>query len=606
MCGIAGLAAPGTAAAPAIETEPGLLGHRGPDGGAVAHWQAAGATGVLMHTRLAIVDLSSDGQQPMTDERGRFLVAFNGEIYNHLELRRLCASRGHALRSQMDGEVIVHLWEDEGAACLSRLNGVFAVSVVDTLTGEVWLARDPLGVKPLFRVLAPNRIWFASEPAALAALGADTGGWDVAALAQFLTFLWVPDPRTPYANVRSVLPGHVLHWRPGRGVEAAQEPYAAPLHPTAEPRRISLAGAAGELTEHLRAACERQLLGDVPVGLMASGGVDSSLLWWAGGKSLTRAYTIEWQRARGGEGLDEDARMVRTLQRHFGSPVSFVAGQECEDGSSRSGDLFADPAFGLTSLIAARARADGFKVLWSGQGGDELLAGYRRHRVAHLLEDRPAAVLRRLGRVRMPAIGGGPAAEYAGRLVRACAAPSFFERYLYLCTYSDAPERARVLDCTVAEVADEVVHARHRDVFEQLPADLSPLRRALTLDLNVYLPGLGLAYVDRAGMRHGVEIRVPWLDLELVRWSLDLPDQVLAAEKGKGPARVLARTALPSLVADRPKRGFAAPVGLVRRGAGTAGGRGNRQAEYFARAAGTVTSLLAGVAAPGGSAVARG
>ncbi|MDQ1659716.1 MAG: hypothetical protein QOD41_4799, partial [Cryptosporangiaceae bacterium] len=279
MCGIAGLAAPGTAAAPAIETEPGLLGHRGPDGGAVAHWQAAGATGALMHTRLAIVDLSSDGQQPMTDERGRFLVAFNGEIYNHLELRRLCASRGHALRSQMDGEVIVHLWEDEGAACLSRLNGVFAVSVVDTLTGEVWLARDPLGVKPLFRVLAPNRIWFASEPAALAALGADTGGWDVAALAQFLTFLWVPDPRTPYANVRSVLPGHVLHWRPGRGVEAAQEPYAAPLHPTAEPRRISLAGAAGELTEHLRAACERQLLGDVPVGLMASGGVDSSLLW---------------------------------------------------------------------------------------------------------------------------------------------------------------------------------------------------------------------------------------------------------------------------------------------------------------------------------------
>jgi len=548
-------------------------------------WTAPGCAGLLTHTRLAIVDLSERGRQPMTDERGRLLVAVNGEIYNHEDLRRRCRARGHRLRGDMDGEVITHLWEEEGPACLRRLNGIFAVAVADTATGEVWLARDPLGVKPLFHVTDRRGVWFASEPAALRPLGADVGRLDVVALAQFLTFLWIPDPRTPYARVRSVLPGHVLHWCPDGSV--TQQPFARPLHPDPLPRRVDLATAATELAEHLTAAGGRQLLGDVPIALMASGGVDSSLLWWSGHKGLSGAYTIEWPGA-GHEGLDEDAAAMRALRAAAASPpVTFLSGDGGEPVEvPPSGDLFADPAYELTRLIAARARRDGHKVLWSGQGGDELLAGYRRHRVAGLLADAPSRLIRPFRTIAGRLGGRGQRGEYAARLVRACAGRTFFERYLHLCTYSDARERAAVLGCaSVAEVGDDVVWQRHREVYDALPPGLSPLRRALALDLNVYLPGLGLSYVDRAGMAHGVEIRVPWLDLDLVRWSLSLPDQVLAANGGKGPARALAGRVLPPVVSTRAKRGFAAPIDRVRRGARELGARGHRQGHYFARAA---------------------
>ncbi|WP_018640444.1 asparagine synthetase B family protein [Parafrankia elaeagni] len=625
---------------------PDLLRHRGPDGSGQTHWSAGGASGWLLHTRLAIVDLSDAGRQPMSDERGRFLLAFNGEIYNHRELRRICEARGHQFASSMDGEVIVHLWEDEGPECLRRLDGIFALALVDQTTGEVWLARDPLGVKPLFFQDDPETLWFASEPGAIPALGADPGPVDIVALAQLLTFLWIPDPRTPHTRVRSVLPGELLRWRAGDRLR--RRSYGPELVPDPDPAPVPLDTAAVQLEQHLTAACRRQMLGDVPVALMASGGVDSSLLWWGGLRELAGAYTIEWPAAAqnpgrrnsegvpSGEGspgsrtghhrparhwserLDEDAQTVRALQSlqagadgprstpGTGLPVTFLPGERRESvHRPLSGDLFADPAYELTRLIAARARADGRKVLWSGQGGDELLAGYRRHRVARLLADRPARLLslaHRAAHARRTDPLGGQRLEYLTRLVRAASAHTFLDRYLHLCTYSDAQDRARVLGCTAAEVGDDVVWARHREIHASFPPGLSALRQALTLDLRVYLPGLGLAYVDRAGMEFGVEIRVPWLDLGLVRWSLALPDDVLTADGGKGPARALARKVLPPVVATRAKRGFAAPVERLHRsgrtlngqgsGTVTTGARGFRQASYFSHAATLITALV--------------
>lgn len=618
MCGVAGVAS-GSAdvpvrggagfdellnrsAGPGVPYSPGtedrqVLRHRGPDGSQVVRWTSARSVGLLLHTRLAIVDLSDAGQQPVTDERGRLLLSFNGEIYNHRELRQLCESRGHRFTSRMDGEVIVHLWEDEGAACLQRLNGIFALAMVDQSSGEVWLARDPLGVKPLFHLVDRRGLWFASEPEGIVGLGADPGPLDVVALAQFLTFLWIPDPRTPRTRVRSILPGQLLRWRAGE--ELRYLSFGSELIADPDPPRLRLETAADQLEARLRGACQRQMFGDVPVALMASGGIDSSLLWWAGRDELAGAYTIDWAETGGAERLDEDAATVRALQSLSTWPVTFLSGERRETFQGPlSGDLFADPAFDLTRLIAQRARHDGRKVLWSGQGGDELLAGYRRHRVARLLADQPARAIGLAHRAvrAVPAVGSGSSwgqrSEYATRLLRAAAAPSFFERYMHLCTYSDAPERARVLDCSVDEVGDHLVWERHREVYDSLPSGLSPLRRALALDLRVYLPGLGLAYVDRAGMENGVEIRVPWLDLDLVRWSLGLPDDILAAQGGKGPARVLARRVLPHLVADRAKRGFAAPIERVRRTGRPSGGRGFRQVHYFGHAARQVAALV--------------
>ncbi|MGH3665613.1 MAG: asparagine synthase (glutamine-hydrolyzing) [Egibacteraceae bacterium] len=585
MCGIAGYASPGPLA-PLPDGFLGALDHRGPDGR--GHRSAATDHGswTLLHTRLAIVDLSAAGNQPMADEDGTLHLSFNGEIYNHRELRRYCEAKGHRFSSAMDGEVILHLWEMEGPAALARLNGIFALAVADSRTGEVFLARDPLGVKPLhYSTDERGDLWFASELDALQRAGAPVGTLDTVALAQFLSFLWIPDPRTPLTGVRTVPPGHAMHWR-GSGIELFR--FGDPLLAVEDPPELSPAVAVDLLRDRLCAAVERQLLGDVPIGLMASGGVDSSLVWWAAAGEVARGYTIAWPPDRTGEGLSDDARTVARLQQRLRTEVSVLPGEQAKaQDLPPSGDLFADPAYELTRYIARAARTDGLKVLLSGQGGDELFGGYRRHAMASLIErlrlgGPGAATASLLSRVSPNRVG----VEYVARLAKACAEPDPFAGYMQLCTYSTGAERARELNCSEAEVSDEIVWQRHREVFDSQPSGASFLRKVMAVDLAVYLPGLGLSYVDRAGMEFGVEIRVPWLDLELVRWTLTLPDPLLVRGlRGKRLPRDLAAGVISPEVAHRAKRGFAAPASQVNRSLARAGRRGFRQGSYFARAA---------------------
>lgn len=547
----------------------------------------------MQHTRLAIVDLSEAGSQPMENEDGSLLLSFNGEIYNSKELRRECERAGHRFRSSMDGEVILHLYEEHGPESFARLNGIFAFALANTATGEVMLARDPLGVKPLFYCVGGDGgLRFASEIRALASLGADLGSPDVAALAQFLSFLWIPDPRTPYAAVRSLLPGHVLRWVPTAAPKL--EPFGEPLIPfpaagELNPTEVVLAG-----RKALEGAVQRQLMADVPIGLMASGGIDSGLIWWACRETVGRAFTIEWPES-GPEGLSEDAAAVRQLQVRFGTLVEYLPGIDARGESlPASGDLFADPAYDLTRLIARSASDHGYKVLLSGQGGDELFAGYRRHRLASLLGRLRLGALPALGNRFLRRLSSSRVGvEYAARLLRAAQQRDFFRSYMELCTYSTAPERARALGCTEAEVSDEVVWSRHYEVYNRLPLGLSYLRQAMSLDLNVYLPGLGLAYVDRGAMEYGVEVRVPWLDLELVRWSLTLPDNFLIRRRtDKWLPRQIAAEILGPELAGRPKRGFAAPVTELPSPDVAPGELGFRQGVYFGRAKRMLDSFL--------------
>jgi asparagine synthase (glutamine-hydrolysing) len=581
MCGIAGHVG-SESSAPLGGSVLRELRHRGPDSQRAERFVAGGVIADLAFARLAIVDLSDAGQQPMTSEDGRLTMVFNGEIYNSPVLRRECERAGHRFRSAMDGEVILHMWETEGPSALEHLNGIFAVAIVDSVTGEIFLARDPLGVKPLAYVATGGELWFASELSALRAMAAPIGTADPVAIAQFLSFLWIPDPRTPYAHARSIEPGSVMRWTPS-GSTAWR--YCEPLHPVDSPQGVHPANAVEELRSQLAGAVDRQLLGDVPIALMASGGVDSSLIWWAAGARLERAYTIEWTGSTGEEHLSEDAVTVRTLSRLLGTSVTYVAGEDVSTAPPRSGDLIADPAHDLARQISHRASRDGYKVLLSGQGGDELFAGYARHRIAPILQN---LRLGQLGKVAERAIfryGEGLGAEYMARVARAASETDPFASYMQLCTYSTAVDRARTLDCTEAEVSNDVVWQRHRAVFDALPARASFLRKAMSLDLSVYLPGLGLAYNDRASMEHGVEVRVPWLDLELVRWSLTLPDSVLVRwHRAKWLPKELAARVVSPRVARRPKRGFAAPAHRVAPDR-TPGIQGFRQGRYFALAA---------------------
>ncbi|MGH7868583.1 MAG: asparagine synthase (glutamine-hydrolyzing), partial [Candidatus Dormibacteraceae bacterium] len=502
-----------------------LIRHRGPDDtGELVHLGPPMSVS-LGHTRLAINDVSSAGHQPMVSDDGTVAMVFNGEIYNYPELRQECEARGRHFRSNMDGEVILHLWAMEGISCLTRLNGIFAIAIADFRSNVTTLARDPLGVKPLFySTTSRGELFFASELAALKSLAGDLGGFDVAALAQFLTFLWIPDPRTPYRKGHSVEPGTAIQWEHGKLTERR---YRSPLAPHPSPvRDVRLAIEDG--AARLDAAVKRQLLSDVPIGLMASGGIDSGLLWSAADSRLTHAFCIEW--SSDAAGLGEDASAVRRCQELFGTPLTMLTGETWDDRRTpSSGDLIADPAYELTRSIAAAARAEGCKVLLSGQGGDELLGGYRRHQVAKLLSRLrlPHRVSALAANAIAPIASRSSGAEYAARLFAALGRSSPLQRYLQLCSYSTPDQRARVLGTTLGEVDDEVVFARHTEVFESLPPGSSFLRKVMTVDLRVYLPGLGLAYADRAAMAEGVEVRVPLLDLDFVDWCLSLPDDML-------------------------------------------------------------------------------
>lgn len=587
MCGIVGVV--GSRPWPeipiaAVET----LVHRGPDD--VGRHRHTGLTCSfsIAHTRLAVNDLSAAGRQPMASDDGQLVMAFNGEIYNSPELRKHCESRGRRFRSRMDGEVILHLWALEGYEGLRRLNGIFALALADTRLGEVTLARDPLGVKPLAYCVADDgSLAFASELRALRALGSlgvDLGSHDVLALAQFLTFLWVPDPRTPYAGVRTVEPGGAVRWTQ-KGIQILT--WASAMLPTVGADRPGEAESVERGRSLVEGAVRRQLLSDVPVGLMASGGVDSGLLWWAGAERLERAYTITWE-SPGVERLDEDAVAVRRCQLRFRTPVRYLSGEGWDPWRMpTSGDLIADPAYELTRRIAKAAREDGFKVLLSGQGGDEIFGGYRRHRIARILSATPKAFGEALSRI--ADVGARTTgSEYLGRLARALRYRDPFHRYMSLCSYSTAPERARILGTSEGEVADERVWERHLDVHARLSPQLSFLRKVLTVDLLVYLPGLGLAYADRAAMEEGIEVRVPLLDLDLVRWSMGLPDDLLVRKgQGKWLAKKLAASVLPRSTVLRPKRGFGVPVGSM-----SPEHERGRQGAYLSRAAQQLQTYL--------------
>jgi asparagine synthase (glutamine-hydrolysing) len=558
------------------------LAHRGPDGSATRTWNLREAALSFGHTRLAINDLSPDGAQPMTLDDTELSMIFNGEIYNYPDLRRHCELRGRRFRSRMDGEVILHLWALEGPSALAKLNGIFAVAIADARSGTLWLARDPIGVKPLFySVLDDGSLRFASELSALHLLDVEDGGHDVVAFAQFLSFLWVPAPGTPYRRLRSLEPGVLATWSHGKLSLSRYTPPLTP-RPQSNPRGDELIQSG---LHAIDAASRRQLLSDVPVGIMASGGVDSGLIWSGAKDGLSKAYTITWERDSG-EGLREDTQAVELTARRLGTQVKFIRGETWErDRLPSGGDLLADPSYELTRIVARAARTDGTKVLLSGQGGDELLGGYRRHHAAWLLEHLRMPGMSRLAGAMSALPGPTVWREYALRMAAAMEERDPFRRYMRLCTYSKASERARALGTTESEVSDDVVWARHANVFFELPHQLSLLRKAMTMDLRIYLPGLGLAYADRAAMEESVEVRVPLLDLEFVRWSLTLPDDVLIRRgQSKWLGKQMALTRLPRSTVLRPKRGFGAPSRELTDAAARLKARELRQGAYLSRA----------------------
>jgi asparagine synthase (glutamine-hydrolysing) len=545
------------------------LAYRGPDD--AGEWFDALRGVGLCHRRLAIIDLSPLGHQPMWDASGRLAVVFNGEIYNYSELTKELLDQGYPFASHSDTEVLLNLYLRDGEAMLSRLNGMFAFAIWDRDQSSLFIARDALGVKPLYYTRTPRGFLFAS---ALHTLLCDPGvslEIDSSAVLDYLTLLYAPAPSTLLRGVSKLEPGHALIVRSGH-VERIWQWCELPFK--AAKLRGSSAEAAASLREHLESATRRQMIADVPVGAFLSGGLDSSSLVALARQHAKRGqldcFTIAFRdRAWNDEGMADDLPYARSVAEHLGVRLHIVeAGSEILDDLSEMiyhlDEPQADPAALHVRAICRRARAMGVKVLLSGTGGDDLFAGYRRH--AALLKERYWSWLPMVVRSFVASIGRGidVATPARRRLAKAFrdADRSQNERIATYFDWIDPHSRNYLLSSALrAQVMDRVGQIPLLDSVNRLPPGLSPLDQMLYLEQKYFLTDHNLNYTDKMSMAEGVEVRVPYLDPDLLAFSWSLPDNM---KHRRGHSKWILKQAmkplLPSNVIRRPKVGFGAPL----------------------------------------------
>lgn len=565
MCGLVGYVGEPVSTA-RLQAARDLLAHRGPDSAGL--WETTfpnGAVG-LAFQRLRILDLSPAADQPMAS--GNLRLVFNGEIYNFCELRDELTSRGHRFATTGDTEVVLAAYREWGIEAIPRLEGMFALAVWDGDNRRLVLARDRLGIKPLYYAQSPHRVVFASEPKAVLALLDEAPTLDEEALDRFLTFLWVPDPDTLLKGVLKLPPGHLAIFESGN--QRIQQYWDAEF----QPREMDLEEAAERTLAAVRSAVSRQLVADVPVGVFLSGGLDSTLLAaLAAGASEHRVLAVATGAAGDTAKYDpwqDDLPYARLAAEHAERLdyreilLSSASADMAYDLVDHLDDPVADPA-AISTLLICRAAKGSATVMLSGVGAEELFAGYPRHRFAKVFERAKAFPLGArsaiLGSLASLVRGARPgrlltARRHGQKLLESLAEP---EPYIASCAHHTPATLGELRGYQVdwaSVVARHVTHLDHADA-----AGLPPLSRSLYLDLKTYLPCLNLAYVDRASMACSVEVRVPLLDDAVVHESLLIPDKLrLAHGRSKAVLRHAARDIVPEAILRRPKTGFAAPV----------------------------------------------
>ncbi|HVO47313.1 MAG TPA: asparagine synthase (glutamine-hydrolyzing), partial [Steroidobacteraceae bacterium] len=591
MCGIVGFQ--GDFAAGLLGSMTDAVAHRGPDGSGTQVIRVEGQpdTG-LGHRRLAIIDLSPAGLQPMTvapdaggGHQSGLTLTFNGEIYNYRELRAELAAQGHQFRSASDSEVLLHLYERDGLAMLSRLNGIFAFAIHDNrpagrpaevARGALFIARDQLGVKPLYYAQVPQGFLFASEIKALACFHALPRDIDPLALHYTLAYLWTPAPRTMLASVRKLEPGSALLVHSGK-VQRSWRYYTMPYAGIRSP--ADEATLAGELRARLQTAVTRQLVADVPVGAFLSGGLDSSAVVAMMRRALPdRRITCFTIGFRGDAARDEaaaDLPYARRVAAHLGVDLEEVVVEPDTIGRLESmiellDEPQADPAPLNALLISERARAMGMPVLLSGAGGDDLFSGYRRHWAVQF-EKRwawlPGGVRHGIQSVASAAASGRLGAQSSTLLRRAAKMMAYAgeEPDRRLVTYfwwsTDQVRRALYAEDFARRVIGADTAAPLLASLADIPAEHDRLQRLLYLECRHFLADHNLNYTDRAGMAAGVEVRVPLLDLDLVELATRIPANF--KQRGRTGKAIFKRAMegiLPREVIYRPKTGFGAPL----------------------------------------------
>jgi asparagine synthase (glutamine-hydrolysing) len=577
MCGIAGIICVRPEAH--IEAMLKSIEHRGRDDEGVwtSRWMdGGGRQACLGHRRLSIIDTSEAGHQPMLYADGRFALTFNGEIYNYRELRRELKALGHVFGTDTDTEVLLAAFAEWGAECLPRLNGMFAFAIWDERERTLTLARDRLGIKPLYyaQTEAGDAFLFASEAKAILASGLVKAALDIEGLNQYLTFLWTPDPFTLFRGIRKLPPAHVLTLREGQDVRIS-EWWDVSFDEIEEGR--SEEWWRDRTLETLDRVVGLEMVADVPLGSFLSGGIDSSVIvalmrnHSQGRRVQTYTIGIEaddlrydiipddvvWAR-RVGQLLDTEyhetmlkpdvAELLPKLVYHMDAPVIDMA---------------------IPSYLVSRAARERLTVLLSGMGGDEVFAGYPRKlamKIAGALDPVPGFVRRPLIDAMAAVLPGGLPGRLTGPLRNAkkfarSAGLEFEDRYLGYGTYFTTSAKELLYRDELREATREMdAYREHKRYFDRVKT-AAPLNRLLYVDLKTFLPCLNLETTDKTSMAATLEVRVPLLNHELVELAARMPPSLkLRGLKRKYILKRAAEKLLPHDVVWRKKAGFGAPI----------------------------------------------
>lgn len=564
MCGLIAISTPDVSG---YEISAGLrtIRHRGPDDDGI--FVSDGRDCALGHQRLAILDLTSAGHQPMTDHSGRYTMVYNGEIYNFLELRAaLEATYGPiAWRSQGDSEVLLEGYAREGSKFFSKLNGMFAFVIYDRAERETLVHRDPIGIKPLFITRQRGGVFLASELKAFRALGGLALTLRIESLADMMQFMFVPEPFTFYQEVTKVPPGALLRFR--QGALVGEE--SIDLEPEADLGQTSEAELVERYREIFAAAVKRQIRADVPMGIMLSGGIDSSsvaLECANAGARLERAFTIEIPSAESRFDMQSpDLPYTRSMADILGTPLEVITANPTmldtlHQMASFLDDGIADPAAIASFLIFKRSSELGVKVQMTGHGADEYLCGYRRYPALQALQkfpnwSRPA--FSAAAKVLPGSIPGRMNASYR-RISRFISLAGKDESNRIVDLYT--PGRDGYPAETLNGINNYDPSGALKDFYCQLD-DIDSMQKLHEIDLKYDLRSLNLVYTDRTSMAFGVEARVPFLDFELVRFMEGIPREMkLRGGKTKYIHKEAFRERLPSEILGRSKAGFSLPI----------------------------------------------
>jgi asparagine synthase (glutamine-hydrolysing) len=524
------------------------LHHRGPDSGGDFLGEGIG----LCMRRLAVIDPET-GAQPILSEDGRVVLVLNGEIYNHHDLRAELRRGGHVFAGASDAEVVVHLWEEAGPACVLRLRGMFALALWDCRTRTLFLARDRLGKKPLHYSHSGGSLSFASEPRALFQDPSVPRRADDGAIDAFLVGGYVPGGLSAFSGVSKLPPASTLLFTPGESAPRVHRYWEPAFEPKLD---LSLPAAAELVQDGLLDATRVRLGSDVPLGAFLSGGLDSSAVVAAMarvGSGPLRTFSIGFPQSA----FDESAH-ARAVARHVGAehheiPAEVPGMGSLERMAWHFGEPFADPAAVPAFQLAEATRRD-VTVALSGDGGDEAFGGYRRY--WQIAATRPAGLVPAAARRLLAGRGAGRVARLTDRL-----AMTPGRRYADLHRFFTDSSRERLYGSTLRPLLVPGEHIAHVERAWEQAGSLAWPDRAMATDLETYLPDDLLAKADITSMAHGLEVRSPLLDQELVELAARLPSRLkVRGRNGKIVLKEAVSAWLPPEILDRPKQGFAVPI----------------------------------------------